>query len=72
MGTLLERVIAEVSKLPDAEQEAFAAWALDELESERRWDDLFARSQDLLSRLAGEAHADYVAGLTEPLDPETM
>ncbi len=72
MGTLLERVIAEVSKLPDAEQEAFAAWALDELESERRWDDLFARSQDLLSHLADEAHEDYVAGLTEPLDPETM
>ena len=72
MTTLLEKVMAEASKLPDEEQNAFAAWALDELESERRWDDLFARSQDLLSRLADEAHEDYLAGRTEPLDPETL
>ncbi len=72
MTTLLEKVIAEASKLPDEEQNAFAAWALAELESERRWDDLFARSQDLLSRLADEAHEDYLAGRTEPLDPETL
>jgi hypothetical protein len=72
VGALFERVIAEVAKLPDAEQEAFAAWALAELESDRRWDDLFARSQDVLSQLADEAHADYLAGRTEPLDPETM
>ncbi len=72
MVTLLEKVIAEASKLPDEEQNAFAAWALAELESERRWDDLFARSQDLLSRLADEAHEDYLAGRTEPLDPETL
>jgi hypothetical protein len=72
MVTLLEKVIAEASKLPDEEQNAFAAWALAELESERRWDDLFARSQDLLSRLADEAHEDCLAGRTEPLDPETL
>jgi hypothetical protein len=72
MTTLLEKVIAEASKLPVEEQNAFAAWALDELESERRWDDLFARSQDLLSRLADEAHEDYLDGRTEPLDPETL
>jgi hypothetical protein len=72
MVTLLEKVIAEASKLPDEEQNAFAAWALAELESERRWDDLFARSQDVLSRLADEAHEDYLAGRTEPLDPETL
>jgi hypothetical protein len=70
MGKLLEKVIAEASKLPEQEQEAFAAWALAELESERRWDDLFSRSQDLLARMAEEARREYRAGLTEPLDPE--
>jgi hypothetical protein len=44
MGKLLEKVVAEAKKLPEQEQEAFAAWALAELESERRWDELFARS----------------------------
>jgi hypothetical protein len=72
MGKLLEKVITETAKLPDEEQEAFAAFMLAELESERRWDDLFARSQDLLAQMADEAHAEHQAGLTEPLDPETL
>jgi hypothetical protein len=67
MGKLLEKVMTEASKLPDQEQDAFAAFMLAELESERRWDDLFARSQDLLSRMAEEARQEYRAGLTKPL-----
>jgi len=72
MGRLLEKVIAETAKLPEEEQEAFAAFMLAELESEQRWDDLFSRSQDLLSRMADEAHQEYLDGLTEPLDPDTL
>jgi predicted amidophosphoribosyltransferase len=68
MTTLLEKAMAEASKLPEEEQEAFAAWILAELESERRWDDLFARSQDLLAKMAEEARREYHAGRTEPLD----
>jgi len=48
-----------------------AAFMLAELESERRWDNLFSRSQDLLARMAEEARQEYRAGLTYPLDPET-
>ena len=72
MSKLLEQAMAEASKLPEPEQEAFGAWILAELESERRWDDLFARSQDLLASMAGEARREYRAGLTEPLDPEKL
>jgi hypothetical protein len=72
MGTLLEKVIAEVSRLPDDEQDAFAEWALAELLSERRVHDFQSRSQDLLAQLAEEAHQEYLAGLTEPLDPEKL
>ena len=72
MGRLLEKVIAEASKLSEEEQEAFAAFMLAELESERRWDELFARSQDLLAQMAEEARQEYRAGLTEPLDPEKL
>ncbi len=42
MTTRLERVFAEVSKLPSIEQDAVADWLLAELESERRSDKLFA------------------------------
>lgn len=72
MGRLLEKVIAETSKLPEDEQEAFAAFMLAELESERRWDELFARSQDLLARMAEEARQEYRSGHTEPLDLEKL
>jgi len=67
MGKLLQRAVAEASQLPEDEQEAVGAWILAELESERRWDDLFARSSDLLSELAAEAVREDEAGLTEPL-----
>jgi hypothetical protein len=72
VGSLLEKVIAETAKLPQEEQEAFAAFMLEELQSERRWDDLFARSQDLLAKMAREAREEYRAGRTKPLDPDEL
>jgi hypothetical protein len=41
---------------------------LEELESERRWDELFQRSADTLAKLAKEALAEDRAGRTKPLD----
>jgi hypothetical protein len=35
------------------------------------WDKTWANSQDVLDRLADEAHAEYLAGLTEDFDPDT-
>ncbi|PYQ29659.1 MAG: hypothetical protein DMF56_11910 [Acidobacteria bacterium] len=72
MGKVLERAVSELSKLPEVEQETAGAWILAELESERRWDDLFARSENLLSQMADEAIGEDEAGLTEPLDPERL
>ena len=45
---------------------------LAELEDERRWDESFARSPDLLAKLAAEATAEHRAGKTQDLDPETL
>ncbi len=72
MGKLLERAIAEASKLPESEQEAIGAWLLAEIESERRWDELFVRPSAVIERMAEEALREYDAGLTEPLDPDTL
>lgn len=71
MTRSMEKVLAEISKLPEAEQERFADWILEEL-SERRWNDLFARSVPMLDVLAEEADAEYRAGKTEPLDPSKL
>ncbi len=51
-----------------AEQDALAAAILEELASERRWDELFERSTDTLAKLAKEALAEDRAGRTRPLD----
>lgn len=55
MSPLLDQAVAEVRKLPDAEQEAIAAWILAELEDEQRWEASFARSGDKLKALAERA-----------------
>jgi hypothetical protein len=47
---------------------------LAELESERRWTELFAtkESEDLLERLADEALENHRKGRTEPLNPDDL
>jgi hypothetical protein len=63
----LEKAFAEASKLPEDEQEAFAAWILEELASERRWTECFEKSHDALAKLADEALEEYRKGQTKEL-----
>ncbi len=72
---------ARLKTLPASEQDAIpssmvakgiAAMILEELEDEIRWDAAFAGSQDALAKLAAEAIAEYRAGKTQELDPETL
>jgi hypothetical protein len=44
----------------------------DEIESDRRWDELFARTAELLEKLAAKALAEYETGPTERLDPDNF
>jgi hypothetical protein len=67
MTKLLEKALEEVAKLPASEQDAMAAIVLEELASEKRWTESFAKSQDKLAKLAEEALAEYNAGRTKPL-----
>ncbi len=67
MTLLLEKALSEVAKLPPSEQDALAAILLEELATEQKWADLFAKSQDALARLAEEALAEHRAGKTKPL-----
>lgn len=72
MTELLQQAIDKAKQLTPEQQDAVGAWLLWELESERRWDELFARSPELLEKLAAEAIAEDDAGLTEPLDPDAL
>ena len=66
MTQLLERAFAEASRLPESEQDAVASLLLAEFESERRWADSFASSQDELARLADEALRELAPSGTFP------
>jgi hypothetical protein len=72
MTTRLEQAFTEAAKLPLDEQEALAEWILAELQSERRWGQLFATSQAVLSSLAAAALAEHHRGQTPILDPEQL
>ena len=37
---------------------------------DKLWDEKFAASQDLLDKLADEAHEEYLNGQTEEFDPD--
>jgi hypothetical protein len=71
MTELLETAVARLKTLPTDEQDAIVTPILDELEEER-WDESFARSPDLLAKLAAEAMVEYRSGKTQELDPETL
>jgi hypothetical protein len=72
MTKVLEKAFSEASKLSESEQDALGEWLLSEIESEREWDQAFARSQDLLARLADEALAQHRRGQTDELDPDKL
>jgi hypothetical protein len=60
MTELLQQVIAQIKKLPSDKQDAIATLILEELEEDQRWDDSFARSPDLLAKLAAEAMVEVL------------
>ena len=70
MTALLEKAINRINALPPEEQDAVASLILEEIESEKRWDELFGGSQGQLAQLAGQAIEEYKSGKTKPLDPE--
>jgi hypothetical protein len=72
METLADKAIDKLRQLPPEEQEHIAQIVLDEIDSERRWNELFARKGKKLEALAGEAMREYEAGFAEDLDPDKL
>src|SRR5262245_5930436 len=72
MTQALQQAIAEISKLPLDEQDRLAHWLLEELASERAWEQKFRASQNVLSTLAAEAREDRAQGRTTEIDPDTL
>lgn len=69
MNTRLEEAFAQAAQLPPDEQEALAALLLDEIASERLWDQAFTKSQNQIAELADEALTEFQEGRIVLLAP---
>lgn len=67
MTKLLEKAFKKAGNLPKVEQNALAKWLLKEMESDKKWDEIFADSENLLDQLADEALEDHQQRGTKPL-----
>ncbi len=72
MTELLNRAFKEASKLPEIEQNSFAKWVLQELETENNWGKIFAESEDILDKLADEAINADKEGRTQLLNDRSL
>ena len=74
MNQLLREAFEKAAKLPEGEQDRIAMLLLEEMESDRRWDELFAtpESEAFLELMADETLAEHSAGLTKPLSLEDL
>jgi len=72
MTKLLEKAFKEASRLPGVDQNALAKWVLEELKAEKKWEQMFAKSEDVLDKLADEALAAHKKGKTKPLDIDRL
>ena len=71
MTRLLEKAFEEASKLPEEDQDALAEMLLNELASEERWAEAFAKSQDKLALLAKEALTEFEQGKTRLIEEDS-
>ena len=71
MTRLLEKAFEEASKLPEEEQNALAEMLLNDLASEQRWTEAFAKSQDKLALLAKEALNEFKQGKTKLIEDDS-
>jgi hypothetical protein len=68
MTASLQEAIKKASALPQEQQDTLAAILMEEIASEERWQQSFARSQDALSKLAAEALDEDAQGRTRDMD----
>lgn len=72
MTTLLETAFEKASELSDIEQNRFAQFFIEEMQSEKKWDNLFSESEDLLAQMADKALDEYKNNETTLLTQEQL
>ena len=62
MTRLFEKAFEQASKLPKEDEDTLAEMLLNDLASEKRWTEAFAKSQDECSLLAREGLTEFEQG----------
>jgi hypothetical protein len=64
----VRELIGKLVATPEGEQKQVAAFLLEDVKAEERWNELFeATTDEQWDKLAGEALAEFERGETEPL-----
>lgn len=66
----LQDAFNHIQGLPPQQQEEFAAFILEELKAEERWQSALSRGSDRLAAMAEEALGDYRRGETKPFESD--
>ena len=72
MTKLFEQAVSIARELPEIEQDAIAKVLLGEMEPERKWDAVLAKSPENFQQFADDAWTEHTAGRSEKLDLETL
>lgn len=69
MTQLMETLIDQLHEIPEEEQDGVAARLLEDLKSERRWDELFASTtEEQWDKLEKEALDEFERGETKSME----
>ena len=72
MTKLLDSAFQEAQSLSQVEQNIFARFIIDEIHSEKKWDETFAQSEELLSAMADDALSEFDSHKTESLSIDKL
>lgn len=69
---LLERAFTQAAQLSAREQDTLATIVIEEMETEKRWDESFAGSQDMLAQMAKQALSEHRQNKTRRLNVDDL
>lgn len=72
MTSIIQKAFEKASTMPEIEQNQLARIFLEEIESEQRWDLLFANSEIFLGEMANEAIKEFETGSTKLPDTDSL
>jgi len=70
--TIVDEAIKELKSYSPVEQNKIAKWLLEELKSDRKWDNSFSESENILEQLANETLEEERKGETTVFEPEKL